>query len=135
MEATKSRAQMKSPPALQPAGFLTCATSLRMVERHVARKTELKMVDGREQLDAVGGEGIPWPLKAGTLTNDNRPVPWPWAVSSENIALLLSDLVGRQLRVSSGSVSQEVVPGRVTILTNEAGHIVDIYVDPGRPSI
>jgi len=106
-----------------------------MVERHVACKTELKMVDGREQLDAVGGEGIPWPLKAGTLVNDNRPVIWPWAISRENVALLLGDLVGRALRVSSGPVSQEVVPGRVTVLTNEAGQIVDIYVDPDGPLI
>lgn len=83
-----------------------------------------------------GGLGIPWPLKAGEVAKDNRPVPWPWALATkEDLSRLLGELIGRPLRVSSGPVPQDVVPGRLTILTDANGRIKDLYVDPGLPTI
>lgn len=52
----------------------------------------------------------------------------------DDVIFLLSDLVGRKLRVSSGVVTTEIDPGRVTILVEEGTHrITDMWVDPDLP--
>lgn len=83
-----------------------------------------------------GGDGIPWPLKPGELIKDNRPVIWPWSLATrEDLSRLLGELVGRQVRVVTSPDLQDVVPGRLTIVTDSSGRIADLYVDPGMPTI
>lgn len=106
-----------------------------MKPRHVACLEGMAMAI-EKQHGGTGGEGIPWPLKAGEVVKDNRPIPWPWSLATkEDLSRLLAELIGRQVRVSSGSVPQDVVPGRLTILTDANGRIKDLYVDPGLPTI
>lgn len=86
-------------------------------------------------LPSSGGlRPIPWPGKPGVIAaNGDSWVPYPWSL--ETAGQLFKDLIGRKLRVSSGPVSMEIDPGRVTILVDDKGVIRDMYVDPDRPTI
>ena len=75
---------------------------------------------------------FPWPTKVGEVSAnaDDRWIPWPF--TKEATTKLLAEFIGRKVRVSNGPVTQETEPGRITILTDAEGRIVDIYMDPER---
>lgn len=76
-----------------------------------------------------GDEGVPWPLRRAEATlDDHRPVTWSWAL--ELVGFTLRDLVGRRLRVSTGMHTQDIDPGRVTVVIDDDERIRDIWVDP-----
>lgn len=80
-----------------------------------------------------GGGDIVYPWKQGMLKGirDIGLLPIPF---DPQVMFLLSDLVGRKLRVSTGVVTMEIDPGRVTILVEEGtNRIMDIWVDPDLP--
>lgn len=78
---------------------------------------------------------FPWPTKAGEVAaqGDDRWVPWP--LTKQATTKLLAEFIGRKVRVSSGAVPQGIDPGRITIMTDADGRIVDIYIDPDREVI
>jgi Peptidase inhibitor I78 family. len=57
----------------------------------------------------------------------------PWRLAQQGFPVTAKDLVGRPVRfVKVGyAVTQDFVPGRVTIVFSEAQRIVDILVEPG----
>lgn len=76
-----------------------------------------------------GGGDSPWPWRSGQVSRTelgSLPIP----IHAQVVTFLLGDLVGRPLRVSAGVVPMDREPGRVTILTDAAGRIVDMWVDP-----
>ena len=64
------------------------------------------------------------------MGGDGRP--WPW--STEDIPVLVRELVGRRIRIAKvgDAVTQEYQPGRVTIYVNEQHRIGHIQIEPGR---
>lgn len=78
---------------------------------------------------------VPWPSGPGKIRKAAGDSWVPWPFSGEPVEHLIKDLIGRKLRVSSGVVTTEIDPGRVTILTDSDGVIRDIYVDPDKPKI
>lgn len=72
-----------------------------------------------------GGGDVPWPF-------DYRPVPFPLS----NAPMSLKDLIGRKCRVvrRGEAVTQEIEPGRVTVLLSDSGRVEEIYCDPDLPS-
>lgn len=86
----------------------------------------------RNDKDASIKENISWPSEEEMSgPGDDRPVPWPWTLKYSVWAL--KDLIGRKARVSRGPVTQEIVPGRVTVIIDDEDRIVNIYVDPDLP--
>jgi hypothetical protein len=76
------------------------------------------------------GEEFPWPSRSGQVSRtDLGSLPIP--IHSHVVTFLLGDLIGRKLRVAAGAAVLDREPGRVTILTDSAGHITDMWVDPG----
>lgn len=73
----------------------------------------------------------PWP--SGSKVADDRWTHWPWSYKST--PALIRDLIGHQFRtVKVGdAVTQEIVPGRVTVVVREDGRIDDIWIDPPLP--
>lgn len=77
-----------------------------------------------------GGGEFGWPTTPGMLKPPGGvKLPMPW--KREMTTYLLSQLIGRPLRVSDGAVTKEILPGRVTIIVDKANIIRDIYIDPG----
>lgn len=72
---------------------------------------------------------FPWPWRSGQVSRtDLGSLAIP--IHPPVVSFLLGDLIGRKLRVASGPVSADRDPGRVTILTDGAGRITDMWVDP-----
>ncbi|OZI61917.1 hypothetical protein CAL28_22005 [Bordetella genomosp. 11] len=75
------------------------------------------------------GNDSPWPWHSGQVSRtDLGSLSIP--IHAPVVTFLLGDLIGRALRISSGPVSADREPGRVTILTDAAGRITDMWVDP-----
>jgi hypothetical protein len=79
------------------------------------------------------GSGHPWPSKRGSVAK--APIrELPISIDPDVLVFFLGDLVGRKLRVVQGPMpmhadSRDLDPGRVTILTDGEGNIVDMWVD------
>ncbi|ANN68153.1 hypothetical protein [Bordetella bronchialis] len=72
---------------------------------------------------------FPWPASSGQVSRtDLGSLAIP--IHTQVVTFLLGDLIGRKLRVASGPVTVDREPGRVTILTDAAGRITDMWVDP-----
>ncbi len=73
----------------------------------------------------------PFPLE--TESGDDRWVHVPWSYKST--PALIRDLIGHPFRaVKVGdAVTQEIVPGRVTVVVRDDGRIDDIWIDPPLP--
>ena len=81
-----------------------------------------------------GDDSHPWPWKQGMLKDKSDIGLLPIPIDPKAVMFLLADLVGRRLRVSSGVVTMDIDPGRVTIIVEEGtNRIVDIWVDPDLP--
>ncbi len=59
-------------------------------------------------------------------------VPYPWSLRESSKGV--KELIGRKVRLSSGPVSMEIDPGRVTIIVDANSIIRDIYIDQDRPT-
>jgi hypothetical protein len=62
---------------------------------------------------------------------------WPWKLSEQvpaDVPLTIRELVGRPLRVVKFGdvVTQEYIPGRVTIYLSERGLVADVAVEVGK---
>lgn len=62
---------------------------------------------------------------------------WPWKLSEQipaEVPLTIRDLIGRPLRVVKfgDMVTQEYIPGRVTIHLSERGLVADVAVEVGK---
>jgi hypothetical protein len=77
-----------------------------------------------------GGGDHPWPWRSGLVTRTEGLRSLPIPIHSEVVTFLLGDLIGRNVRVSSAALGTDIEPGRVTILTDQEGRIVDLWVDP-----
>lgn len=74
-----------------------------------------------------GGDSHVWPW------SDTRPVPFPLS----GIPMTIKELIGRKCQVVrvGDSVTQEIEPGRITILLNEHGRILNLYLDPDNSDV
>lgn len=62
---------------------------------------------------------------------------WPWKLSEQlptEVPLTIRDLIGRPLRVVKFGdvVTQEYIPGRVTIYLSERSLVADVAVEVGQ---
>ncbi len=78
-----------------------------------------------------GGGDIVWPW--ANSVNDDDFVPWP--ISKSLGPRAVSELIGKKCRVVkiTDRVTGDRDPGRVTILLDEHGHILEIYKEPDCP--
>jgi|LakWasMeta1_LOW4_FD_contig_21_3021362_length_293_multi_7_in_0_out_0_1 hypothetical protein len=67
--------------------------------------------------------------------HEDRWVPWPWSLV--NAPVSVKDLVGRPCRVvrPGDAVTQELLPGRITIYLDDQSKISDICFEPERPEL
>ncbi|BDH45807.1 hypothetical protein TUM12370_18510 [Salmonella enterica subsp. enterica serovar Choleraesuis] len=65
------------------------------------------------------------------MSGDDQWTHWPWLLSISESSLDTTELVGRKCRVirHGESVTQEIEPGRVTIMLDAESRIAGIYID------
>lgn len=82
-----------------------------------------------------GGGDFPWPWSLIQGGPGDDPIPFPMSLKA--VPLTIRDLIGRQLRVVKfgDALTQDVMPGRVTIFLGEDGRVADIWVEPERPTV
>ena len=80
---------------------------------------------GGESDNSGGSHPWPWSKKGDDWT------PWPVSHSTG-----VGELIGKKCRVvrEGDHVTGDIEPGRVTILINQHGRIVEIYEDPALPT-
>ncbi|WP_124832928.1 I78 family peptidase inhibitor [Burkholderia sp. Bp9031] len=90
-----------------------------------------KMPNENQPNGGPGPVDPPWPVNA--RAGDDRWTHWPW--SYKTAPALIKDLIGRPVRVVKvgDAVTQDVVPGRVTVMVGTDGRIDDILVDASLP--
>lgn len=81
-----------------------------------------------------GGGDFPWPWSLIQGGPGDDPTPFPMSLKA--VPVMIRDLVGRQLRVVrfGDAVTQDVMPGRVSIFLGEDGCVADIWVEPELPT-
>ncbi|RAS34069.1 hypothetical protein SAMN02745903_00192 [Pseudomonas sp. URMO17WK12:I5] len=81
------------------------------------------------QVKGPGDDTHPWPFARETDYT-------PWPISKALGPAVLSDLIGSKCRLVhlSDRVTEDIVPGRITILVDDKDRIIEIYKDPSLPT-